>query len=151
MKRKQARSPKKELNPAEWVRGGFRKRHNLTDADLKEMLKPENTRVIISIKLPLDVLDFFKANAEKSGTPYQTQINHLLRAHVDEQRNLAQGGSPEIQTAARHAKSALNHLLETLKHVEHSKPKTNQHRANNGGQTKRSRISTDDVVKKAAR
>ena len=111
--KRRRRSPK-PLNPDEWVRGGYRARHNLSDADIAEMLKPENTRVAISIKLPLDVLNFFKASAEKGGIPYQTQINRLLRAHVDEHR-AATGTPSDVQVAARSAKSALNHLLDALK------------------------------------
>ena len=116
------------LKPSEWVRGGFRTRHNFSDADIKEMLKPENIRVAISIKVPLDVLNFFKENAARTGSPYQTQINKLLRAHVDEQHIAAQNSSTELQIATRSAKSALNRLLETLEHVEKAAPRKSKGR-----------------------
>ena len=48
------------------------------------MTRPENIRAAISIKVPLDVLNFFKAAAERTGTPYQTQINDVLRRYVDQ-------------------------------------------------------------------
>ena len=66
-----------------FVRGGFLKRHNLSAEQAREMAQPENVRAAISIKIPVEVLEFFKAESEKSGRPYQTQINDVLRAHVD--------------------------------------------------------------------
>ena len=66
-----------------FVRGGFLKRHHLSPEQAREMTRPENIRAAISIKIPLDVLDFFKAESERTGKPYQTQINDVLRAHVD--------------------------------------------------------------------
>ena len=68
-----------------FVRGGFLKRHNLSAEHAQEMARPENIRAAISIKVPLDVLEFFKAESEHNGRPYQTQINDVLRAHVDAQ------------------------------------------------------------------
>ena len=46
--------------------------------------EPRNTKVRISILLDLDVLNFFKDKASKTGAlPYQTQINRVLRAHME--------------------------------------------------------------------
>lgn len=46
--------------------------------------EPRNTKVRISILLDLDVLNFFKERASKAGAlAYQTQINQILRAHVE--------------------------------------------------------------------
>ena len=46
--------------------------------------EPQNTKVRISILIDLDVLNFFKERASKTGAlAYQTQINQILRAHVD--------------------------------------------------------------------
>jgi len=43
-----------------------------------------NTKVRISILLDLDVLNFFKQRASKAGAlAYQTQINRILRAHME--------------------------------------------------------------------
>jgi len=40
--------------------------------------------VRISILIDLDVLNFFKESASKAGAlAYQTQINQILRAHVE--------------------------------------------------------------------
>ena len=42
------------------------------------------TKVRISILIDLDVLKFFKEKASKTGAlAYQTQINQILRAHVE--------------------------------------------------------------------
>ena len=46
--------------------------------------EPRNTKVRISILLDLDVLNFFKEKASKTGAlAYQTQINQILRAHME--------------------------------------------------------------------
>ena len=46
--------------------------------------EPRNTKVRISILIDLDVLNFFKERASKAGAlAYQTQINQILRAHVE--------------------------------------------------------------------
>ena len=46
--------------------------------------KSRNTKVRISILLDLDVLNFFKERASKTGAlAYQTQINRILRAHME--------------------------------------------------------------------
>jgi len=45
---------------------------------------PRNTKVRISILLDLDVLNFFKERASKAGAlAYQTQINQILRTHME--------------------------------------------------------------------
>jgi hypothetical protein len=92
-------------------------RHKITDSDLSEAMKPENIRVAISIKVPLDVLDFFKTRAEQSGIPYQTQINHLLRDHVDAQQS-GPGDAGDLRADARSAQSAVDRLLQTLKRID---------------------------------
>jgi len=46
--------------------------------------EPRNTKVRISILLDLDVLNFFKERASKTGAlAYQTQINRILRDHME--------------------------------------------------------------------
>ena len=46
--------------------------------------QPRNTKVRISILVDLDVLNFFKDRASKAGAlAYQTQINQVLRAHIE--------------------------------------------------------------------
>src|SRR5215467_5036274 len=46
--------------------------------------EPRNTKVRISILVDLDVLNFFKERAAKAGAlAYQTQINQVLRTHVE--------------------------------------------------------------------
>lgn len=103
--------PENTLTPGRhvFVRGGFMKRHGLTQEDMKEMLKPKNTKVGVYIKLDLDVLDFFKDRADGPGeSRYQTQINAELRkameaaqAHqADPVKNLQQARSL-IETAIR--------------------------------------------------
>ncbi|HJP92169.1 MAG TPA: BrnA antitoxin family protein [Pyrinomonadaceae bacterium] len=47
-------------------------------------IEARNTKVRISILLDLDVLNFFKERASKAGAlAYQTQINQILRAHME--------------------------------------------------------------------
>jgi uncharacterized protein (DUF4415 family) len=84
MKTKASRKRLDKLPTKGWVRDGFRKRHSVSEEDIQDMTRTENIRAAISIKVPLDVLNFFKAEAEKTGTPYQTQINDVLRRYVDE-------------------------------------------------------------------
>jgi uncharacterized protein (DUF4415 family) len=84
MTTKASKKRKDKLPAKGWVRDGFRKRHRLSEEEIQEMTRPRNIRAAISIKVPLDVLNFFKAVAEKTGTPYQTQINDVLRRYVDE-------------------------------------------------------------------
>src|SRR5689334_24989469 len=50
----------------------------------KGKTEPRNTKVRISILLDLDVLNFFKERASKTGAlAYQTQINRILRTHME--------------------------------------------------------------------
>ena len=57
---------------------------------------PKNTKVRISILIDLDVLNFFKEKASKAGAlAYQTQINQILRAHMERK------GSVDASTLAR--------------------------------------------------
>lgn len=92
-------------------------RHKISDSDLSQAMKPESIRVAISIKVPLDVLDFFKARAEQSGIPYQTQINQILRDHIDEQRGNGEDVG-DLRSVARSARSAVDRLLDTLKRID---------------------------------
>ena len=50
-----------------------------------EAFDSRNTKVRITIYIDLDVLNYFKAHASKDGTPYQTQINAVLRQVVEKQ------------------------------------------------------------------
>lgn len=51
----------------------------------KGATEPRNTKVRISIFVDLDVLNFFKDKASKAGAlAYQTQINQILRAYVED-------------------------------------------------------------------
>ncbi|HEU4509672.1 MAG TPA: BrnA antitoxin family protein [Pyrinomonadaceae bacterium] len=50
---------------------------------------PRNTKVRISILIDLDVLNFYKERASKpGGLAYQTQINQVLRAHMEGREGL---------------------------------------------------------------
>ena len=70
-----------ELDPKKFKRlprGAFLARPGETE--------PRNTKVRISILIDLDVLNFFKEKASKTGAlAYQTQINKILRAHMEGQ------------------------------------------------------------------
>jgi len=49
-----------------------------------EALKPENTKVRITMYVDLDVLNFFKSRAAEPGSaPYQTQMNNALRSFMN--------------------------------------------------------------------
>jgi len=46
--------------------------------------EPRNTKVRISILIDADVLNFFKEKASKAGAlAYQTQMNQILRSHME--------------------------------------------------------------------
>jgi uncharacterized protein (DUF4415 family) len=50
---------------------------------------PKNTKVRISILIDLDVLNFFKEKASKTGAlAYQTQINRVLRGHIETKQSV---------------------------------------------------------------
>ena len=83
-----------------FVRGGFLKRHKVSADQVREIVGSEKARAAISIKVPLDVLEFFKAEAGKTGKPYQTQINDVLRAHMDTELS---GMTSDPVLALRHA------------------------------------------------
>lgn len=53
----------------------------------KADLHPSNTKVQITMKVDLDVLNYFKARAEGAhAAPYQTQINSELRAIMEREQ-----------------------------------------------------------------
>lgn len=50
----------------------------------QEDLRPSKTKVKVTMYLDLDVLDYFKERARRpNAAPYQTQINHELRAMME--------------------------------------------------------------------
>ena len=49
---------------------------------------PGGAKQIVTIRLDVDMLDWFKA----AGPGYQTRINQILREHMDAQRALEAGG-----------------------------------------------------------
>ena len=104
MKTKASKKRREKLSTKGWLRDGFRKRHRLSDEEIQEMTRSENIRAAISIKVPLDVLNFFRAAAEKTGTPYQTQINDVLRRYVDE----SQTAEPDPVARLRQATQLIN-------------------------------------------
>jgi hypothetical protein len=95
-----------------FVRGGFLKRHNLSPEQVREMAQPESVRTAISIKVPVEVLEFFRAESERSGRPYQTQINDVLRAYVD--AHLAENESDPV-AALRRAAQLINDVAGQIK------------------------------------
>lgn len=63
---------------------GTYKLQRRTKIATKEELQPSNTKVQITIKIDLDVLNYFKERASKPhSAPYQTQINNELRAIME--------------------------------------------------------------------
>lgn len=55
-----------------------------------EELKPRNTKVRITINIDLDIVDYFKKRAEAhNAAPYQTQINNVLREHIEKSEGTA--------------------------------------------------------------
>src|SRR5262249_18538957 len=78
--------PEYALKPGVYksVRGGLFKLHS--EAEIKEALKPENTKVRITMYVDLDILNFFKGRAAKpDAAPYQTQMNNALRDYMEGQ------------------------------------------------------------------
>ena len=41
---------------------------------------------LISVRVPEDLLETFKAEAERAGVPYQTQLKRLMARWLDEER-----------------------------------------------------------------
>ncbi len=84
------------LTPGEHV---FRRVTPDRVASLEDM-RPSNTKVQITMKVDLDVLNHFKSRSQKTNAaPYQTQINSELRAIMD--RDIA-NKEPEIDATAKH-------------------------------------------------
>src|SRR5262245_27040892 len=68
-----------------YVRGGLMRRQ--AEAESKEAIKPQNTKVRITMYVDLDVLNFFKECAEEvNAAPYQTQMNNALREFMNGQQ-----------------------------------------------------------------
>jgi uncharacterized protein (DUF4415 family) len=67
-----------------------------------------NTKVRISILVDLDVLNFFKERARRSGAlPYQTQMNIALRAEMEDKQTVGVALTRDerfIQAVARRVK-----------------------------------------------
>lgn len=63
-------------------------------SDSKPNPYAQSLRRPVTIRLGVDVIDYFRAQAEETGIPYQTLINLYLKDCVRNQRKL------EIQWAA---------------------------------------------------
>jgi uncharacterized protein (DUF4415 family) len=51
-------------------------------------LEPRNTKLLMSIRLDLDIVAYFKRRAKKPfAAPYQTQINDVLRQFMEQHPN----------------------------------------------------------------
>ena len=69
-----------------------------------------HTKVLITIMLDLDVLNFFKARAAKPGAgPYQTQINRALREYME-------GGGPPGKDDLLRDEGFISRLAERVAH-----------------------------------
>ena len=54
-----------------------------------EDLEPRNIKLIITVRIDSDIVDFFKKRADKPGAPgYQTQMNDALRAFMERSHHL---------------------------------------------------------------
>ena len=51
--------------------------------ELQKVRKPVKSK-LISIKMPEDLLESFRAKADRTGRPYQTQIKDLMREWLRE-------------------------------------------------------------------
>lgn len=58
-------------------------------ASVEPKAAPVGAKQIVTIRLDVDMLDWFKA----AGPGYQTRINQVLREHMDAQRSLESGGN----------------------------------------------------------
>ena len=81
MPREYAMKPGKHV----FRRGTFFERHGVTPEQMKSIVKDRrNTKLIITVRIDADIVDFFKTRAEKPGAPgYQTQMNDALRAFME--------------------------------------------------------------------
>lgn len=75
-------------------RGGFRERH----PDFKpSMTELHNIKVCVTIRLDLDVLNYFKElAAQPNAVPYETQINKELRAFVEHGTKTARKAASDL-------------------------------------------------------
>lgn len=64
------------------ARGAARSRASGTSANAKKERKP------VTMRLDLDVIDYFKAEADRTGIPYQNLINLYLQECVAEGKTL---------------------------------------------------------------
>jgi uncharacterized protein (DUF4415 family) len=92
----------------------FPKRYKIIPKDQRRQYPPEafedrNTKVRITMYLDLDVLNHFKARAEKDGIPYQRQINAELRSLIEREQG---NGGPTAQL--REAKGLIDAALRQL-------------------------------------
>ncbi len=77
----------------------------------KEALNPSNTKVQITMKIDLDVLNYFKERASEPNTaPYQTQINNELRATME--------NSKKTKVQSKRAKNDFESLLTNKKFIK---------------------------------
>lgn len=67
----------RKLSPEQALRWleGFRLLHGAT--------RPAKSR-LISVRVPEDMLDTFKAKAARAGVPYQTQLKRLMARWIEE-------------------------------------------------------------------
>ena len=77
----------------------------------KEELQPSNTKVQITMKIDLDVLNYFKERASEPNTaPYQTQINNELRAIME--------NSKKAKVQGKRAKNDFESLLTNKRFIK---------------------------------
>jgi uncharacterized protein (DUF4415 family) len=76
-----------------------------------ESLEPKNIKVRISIWVDLDILDFFKAQAETGGDKYQTRINAALRRVMENE----QPDTPEsVEAKLRQARQLIDSAMRKI-------------------------------------
>ena len=57
----------------------MRKKYDLKKMDLKPNPYANKLKKSVTIRLDVDVIDYFKMLAEKANLPYQTLVNDFLR------------------------------------------------------------------------
>jgi uncharacterized protein (DUF4415 family) len=99
------------INDESLLTPGNYKLHRRTKIATREELQPANTKVQITIKIDLDVLNYFKKRAsEPNSAPYQTQINNELRAIME--------NSEKTETESKNINDAFQNLLSNKKFIK---------------------------------
>lgn len=62
----------------------MKKGFNFKGAKRSTRLGPDNTKIAVTTRLDADILSWLREQAEKKGIPYQTLMNSILKAAMQD-------------------------------------------------------------------